>query len=192
MDVVIYGHGSHGADVAEIAEAAGHTVVGWLDDFPGRNEPPPPHLFYEAAVYSGVNDPQQRFCTVYYFYPAPPLLHPSAIVSPDARLGHGTVIAQAVAVGNGVRTGSHVHIGAGSSLIRCTVGPYTTIAPGVNIAGDVHIGGRCFIGVGAVISNLVTVGHDAVIGAGAVVLEDVPAGDTVVGIPARSTCGKLS
>lgn len=42
------------------------------------------------------------------------------------------------------------------------------------------------IGSGAVIMCGVTVGENALIGAGAVVTHDVPAGQTVVGVPART------
>jgi acetyltransferase-like isoleucine patch superfamily enzyme len=44
----------------------------------------------------------------------------------------------------------------------------------------------CSIGAGAVILPGVTVGANATVGAGAVVTEDVQAGATVVGCPARS------
>ena len=47
------------------------------------------------------------------------------------------------------------------------------------------IGKRVNIGAGAKILGPVCIGDDAVIGANAVVLHDVPAGTTVVGIPAR-------
>ena len=48
------------------------------------------------------------------------------------------------------------------------------------------IGARVDIGCGACILGAVTVGDDARIGANAVVLADVPAGATAVGIPARN------
>ena len=41
------------------------------------------------------------------------------------------------------------------------------------------------IGTGAVILGGVTIGENALVGAGAVVTHDVPAGQTVVGVPAR-------
>jgi serine O-acetyltransferase len=47
------------------------------------------------------------------------------------------------------------------------------------------IGDNVFIGAGARILGGITIGNDAVIGANAVVINDVPAGGTVVGIPAR-------
>lgn len=47
------------------------------------------------------------------------------------------------------------------------------------------IGNRVDIGVGACILGGVTVGDDCVIGANSVVLKDLPAGSTALGIPAR-------
>jgi serine O-acetyltransferase len=47
------------------------------------------------------------------------------------------------------------------------------------------IGDRCFFGVGARVLGGIEVGDDARVGANAVVLDDVPAGATAVGIPAR-------
>jgi serine O-acetyltransferase len=47
------------------------------------------------------------------------------------------------------------------------------------------IGDRVDIGCGACILGAVTVGDDCKIGANAVVLDDIPAGSTAVGLPAR-------
>jgi len=47
------------------------------------------------------------------------------------------------------------------------------------------IGYNVFIGAGARVLGGITVGDNAVVGANAVVIEDVPAGATVVGIPAK-------
>lgn len=49
-----------------------------------------------------------------------------------------------------------------------------------------QIGDNVFIGAGARVLGGITVGDNAVIGANAVVIHDVPAGTTVVGIPARA------
>lgn len=53
----------------------------------------------------------------------------------------------------------------------------------VVIGADVHIGANATILPG------VTIGDDAIVGAGAVVSRDVPAGVTVVGVPARPVGG---
>ena len=55
-----------------------------------------------------------------------------------------------------------------------------------NERGAPVIGNRVDIGAGAKILGPIRIGDDAVIGANAVVLHDVPAGATAVGIPART------
>jgi len=61
----------------------------------------------------------------------------------------------------------------------------------VNCLGNVHIGDHAYVGTAAMIRQGIprgqptVVGAGAVIGMGAVVTRDVPAGQTVVGNPAR-------
>jgi acetyltransferase-like isoleucine patch superfamily enzyme len=70
------------------------------------------------------------------------------------------------------------------------MGDYATLSHGVHVSGCVTLGRRVFIGVGAVIINgtldkPILIGDDAVVAAGACVTKSVPAGVTVMGIPAR-------
>ena len=65
------------------------------------------------------------------------------------------------------------------------VGDFVSVASAAHTAGNVTIEDDAFIGLGALISNRVTVGARATVGAGAVVLRDVAAGVTVVGNPAK-------
>jgi len=51
--------------------------------------------------------------------------------------------------------------------------------------GVPRLGNDVYVGCGAKILGPVTIGDGAMIGANAVVLKDVPAGATAVGIPAR-------
>lgn len=55
-----------------------------------------------------------------------------------------------------------------------------------------RIGNQTFVGVGARVLGGIKIGDDAVIGANAVVINDVAAGATVVGIPARVTAPGLA
>jgi len=72
----------------------------------------------------------------------------------------------------------------------CTINPWVTIGLsgsrrwGFDKRGP-HLGDRVFVGTGAKILGPVTIGDGARIGANAVVIDDVPAGTTVVGVPAR-------
>lgn len=69
------------------------------------------------------------------------------------------------------------------------VGPNCLIFQQVTLGSNGHgvptIGGHVDIGAGAKVLGPLQVGDDARIGANAVVIHDVPAGCTVVGIPAR-------
>jgi serine O-acetyltransferase len=66
---------------------------------------------------------------------------------------------------------------------NCLIFQQVTIGAGKG--GVPRIGGHVDIGAGARVLGGITVGDHALIGANAVVLSDVPAGATVVGIPAR-------
>jgi sugar O-acyltransferase (sialic acid O-acetyltransferase NeuD family) len=65
------------------------------------------------------------------------------------------------------------------------IGSFNVINPSVNISGGVHFADRILAGTGCQILENLWVGADVIIGAGAVVRNNVPNGQTVVGIPAK-------
>jgi acetyltransferase-like isoleucine patch superfamily enzyme len=62
---------------------------------------------------------------------------------------------------------------------------FVHISPGTNLAGTVKIGKNSWIGIGAAVSNNVSIIADCKVGAGAVVIKDITEYGTYVGIPAR-------
>ncbi len=103
-------------------------------------------------------DPYRYFAAVTRWWagmirPRPtPGIHPSAVVSPDARIGQGVhigalaVIESDAVVGDGVVIGSHVTVGE-----RVQIGAQTRLAPHVMIGFDCVIGERCILHSGVVI-----------------------------------------
>jgi len=88
----------------------------------------------------------------------------------------------------------HMEIGGGLRLPHPTgiiihpdvvIGPNVMIFHQVTLSDAIVVGGHVDIGAGAKIIGPLTIGDNARIGANAVVTRDVPAGATVVGIPAR-------
>jgi sugar O-acyltransferase (sialic acid O-acetyltransferase NeuD family) len=59
------------------------------------------------------------------------------------------------------------------------------LGPGATLCGVVHCGMNAWVCAGATVLPRVRIGADAVVGGGALVRRDVPAGATVVGVPAR-------
>lgn len=117
---------------------------------------------------------------------SPPIIHPTVVMATGSSAGAGTVVAGLTWISALVDLGDHVYVGYGAKVGHdTTVGDYTSLMPGVAIGGCCTIGEGAMIGANATVLQNLTIGDGAVVGAGAVVLEDVPAGATVVGVPAR-------
>jgi serine O-acetyltransferase len=99
-------------------------------------------------------------------------------IGPNAAIGKGFVIEHfgGVIIHSDTRIGDNVRIRQG-----VTIGNKSAEQPNA----VPHLGNRVDVGAGAKILGPITIGDDAVIGANAVVVKDVPAGATAVGIPAR-------
>ena len=99
-----------------------------------------------------------------------------AIINIGAKIGDGTMIDMGAVLGGRATVGKRCHIGAGTVLAGVIEPPSATP---VIVEDDVVIGAN------AVVIEGVKVGKGSVVAAGAVVIEDVPAGVVVGGIPAR-------
>lgn len=197
----IIGAGGHGRVVADFAEAVGRwSAIRFLDDrFPagGRVDGwqvlgdlaslgPARNDESEYLVAIGDNRARESLCgrIVGEGRRLATLIHPTAVVSPRARIDAGTVVFAGAVVNIGAVVEQGVILNTGCRVEHdCHVGAFSHLAPGALLAGEIHVGERVWVGIGACVRNGIRIGSDALIGAGAAVIRDVEAGATIVGVP---------
>jgi UDP-perosamine 4-acetyltransferase len=205
MDIIIIGAGGHGRVVLEILRAAGkYRAIGFLDSDPslaGTEVAGLPvfgpvnqmgklrHQKIKAAIVAiGDNRTRRSYARLLDDQGMELInaIHPSACISPSAKIGHNVVIAPGAIVTTEATIADSVILNTGCCVDHeCEIGEAVHICPTAALAGRVRVGAGAFIGLGAKIIQCMSIGEDATIGAGAVVIRDVPAGATVVGVPAR-------
>jgi len=118
------------------------------------------------------------------------LVHPRTEMSSNVDLGPGVVVCAGSVLTTEIRLAQHVHVNVSCSIAHdVQIGEFSTLSPGVRIAGNVQVGARVFLGIGAVVINgqpgaPLVIGDDAVVAAGACVTGRVAAGALVAGVPA--------
>ncbi len=111
----------------------------------------------------------------------PRVAHRLAIMLGQVAIGDPVLIQPGVYVPHGqIVVDGWVEIGSGSIL-----SPFVSIGLTSGNPQGPKVGANVMVGTGARVLGELSVGDGAVIGANAVVLADVPAGATVVGMPAK-------
>ena len=90
-------------------------------------------------------------------------------------------------IADGTRIDAMVHI---AHNVR--IGRNCLLTGGTVIGGSAVLGDSCWTGLNCTIKNKVTLGNNVIVGAGACVIHDVPDGDVVGGVPAKSIRHKVS
>lgn len=207
-DLVVFGTGGHAREVHQLiedlnAERLSWNVLGFLDDDLERTGDQV-HAFpvlgsrgwlaanAKVAVVMGVGATPTRFRIVDALRRTTPglefpvLIHPLAWVGNRVDLGEGTILFTGSRLTTDLRLGAHLMVN-----LDCTVShdsiveDFVTLAPGVNVTGNVTVHVGCDIGAGVSFVQGVSVGEWSVVGAGAAVVRDLPANCTAVGVPAQ-------
>lgn len=95
------------------------------------------------------------------------IVYHNATIGPEVVIGGGCVVFMGAVVGHECRVGAHCVMAANSVL-----------------NARVELADRVYVGTNATIIPEVRVGEDCTIGAGSVLLFDLPAGRTAIGVPA--------
>jgi acetyltransferase EpsM len=115
------------------------------------------------------------------------LAHPTAVISPSAKIGNGTVIMPYCVVNASAVVGNHGILNTGAVIEHDTIlGDYVHVSPKAVLTGGVVIGEGTQIGAGASVIPGIQIGSWSTVGAGATVIRHVNDLVTVAGTPART------
>ena len=114
------------------------------------------------------------------------VIHPSAYISPTAKIG----------IGNYIKAGAIIEsctsIGDGCIIDNGVVIPHDNIigngchlAPGVSLGSSVEIGDNSIVGIGSSVSTNIKVGNNSIIAVGTSVVVNVPDFVVIEGVPGR-------
>ena len=114
------------------------------------------------------------------------IIHPSAIISEDIKVGKGTVVMPNATINSSSIIGDHCIINTAATIEHdANFSDFVHISPGATITGNVNIGEGTQIGAGATVIPGVSIGKWVTVGAGAVIINDIPDYAVVVGSPGR-------
>ena len=200
--LALLGASGHGRVVADAALLAGWASVHFFDDaWPMRASAGPwsvigttVELVHARADYAGAVvaighgatrlRKQQELSAA--GIPATSVVHPSATISPFAEIGAGSVICAGAVIGAFARLGVGCIVNTGASVDHdCELGDGVHVCPGARLGGGVRVGALGWVGIGASVIQSLSIGAGTIVGAGSVVIGDLAAGLTVVGVPAR-------
>ena len=204
-DVIIIGAGGHGKVVLDILLAEGkYRPVGFVDNNPSLLDSyvcglpvlgpinALPRLKRQRIRHAiiAIGDNRQRLAQRAFLasdgVELVNAVHPTAFVSPRAKLGRGVIVAPGARVVVEASIGDIAIVNTGAIVDHeCVVAEAAHVCPGAVLAGRVRVGRGAFVGIGAQVIQCRSVGEFAVVGAGAAVIQDVPDGATAVGVPAR-------
>lgn len=190
--MILYGASGHCKVIIDILEANGVPIDFIVDDNPNvssllgyevrRNI----GQYEEGIIAIGSCEIRKKIVSSIKMGKYKTAIHQSAIISPRAQIGVGSVIMQGAIVQSCAEIGKHCIVNTGASVDHdVKLGDFVHIAPHATVTGGVEIGEGTWIGAGAVIKQGVHIGSWTMIGAGAVVVDDIPSGVVAFGNKCR-------
>lgn len=120
------------------------------------------------------------------------LIDKSAVISPTAFIGPGSIIFEMVRVHANVEIGPGVLIQPYCAIGHdVKIGAHSVISAFATPGGNTTLGKRVFLGMHATVKEKLIIGDDAIISMSAAVFRDLKPEVTVVGNPARETKGNI-
>ncbi len=191
---LLYGGSGHAKVILDCIAANQHQIIGYFDDNPDRRDLGKiPFLgeyhleLHNSPMIVSIGDNEIRKKIVQKVKNKfGIIMHPSACVSPHAKIGEGSVIFHNSILQSDSSIGKHVILNSGASVDHeCVLGDFVHISPQATLCGNVVIGEGVHVGANAVVIPDIRIGKWVTIGAGSVIIKDVPDFAVVVGNPGR-------
>lgn len=113
-------------------------------------------------------------------------IHPTALLLDDVAVGEGSFIGALCILTTNIRLGRHTLLNRGNQVGHDAVaGDFLSLMPGAILSGSVSLGDEVYLGNNACVREKVSICSGATLGMGAMVVADIRAGGTYVGVPAR-------
>jgi sugar O-acyltransferase (sialic acid O-acetyltransferase NeuD family) len=189
--MILYGASGHAKVIADILRASGIGISELFDDnasIGSLNGVPvvKPHATDEALIISIGNNAVRKKIVTSNDYRYDVAIHPSAIVSPSAVIGEGTVVMPGAIIQADAVIGKHCIINTGATVDHeCRIGDYVHISPNSSLCGNVVVGEGTWIGAGTTVIPGIEIGAWSVIGAGSTVIRNIESNVTAVGCPCK-------
>ncbi len=115
------------------------------------------------------------------------LIHPTAFVGAETKLGDGVIIQFGCFISCNVEIGDSVVVQPNATVGHDSiVGQDSVISSFVAISGTCKIGERAYLGINVPVREITSIGNDSIVGMGSVVVRDIPANVVALGNPARA------
>lgn len=202
-NLIIICAGGHARETAFVAQDAGYTVLGFLDDNPDKHGEiisgfkclggiEEAKKFSDFCLTIAVGNPRARkklYNRLSHIGPFnfATIIHPTVVkLSKNFQIGEGSVIFPNVYVSDNVSVGCHSIINVSATVSHdSTIGDFVTVNPRSTICGDCHIADGAEIGAGSTCIQGVSIDKNTFVGAGAVVIKSVGSNALYVGVPAE-------
>lgn len=208
--LLIIGAGNVGGFLSyNIEEFAGNfEVVGFLDDDPakigktlygnlvlGPVSDITKYKDKKMAVVIGIAYPQIKMKIIArlaaFDFSFPSFVSRNVWLSKKVSIGKGVILYPGVSINYESAIADFVIMNMNCAIgHNCTVSAFSTLAPGVNLAGFTHLEEGVDMGIGASTRQNVRIGQNAVIGGQSMVIRNVPPKTKVIGVPGRELIDK--
>lgn len=187
----LYGAGGHAKVIADILLSQGIALEGCVDDNVSMRSFLGVRVVHSSAGLSplilavGDNRTRRDIAVRLSGVVFGRAVHPSAVLSPSALVGEGTVVMPFVTINASAQVGCHCIVNTAAVVEHdCVLEDFVHLSPHATLCGNVHVGEGAWIGAGATVIPGVRIGAWSVIGAGTTVVTDIPDGVVAVGSPA--------